>query len=473
MSNSNGRIYIDTSTTPNKGVSFADVQQTLGTSTNDLGRLCTHENINMLSRRKPTPYTGFDSGAEQAAYIDAGANYDLYAGGIFKQTTIVTDDQYPAANVGTLQFVQNLDLLSSQWTYQRPSSPAKFRLLDFNEYLHYGAISYPKTASKYPYETATDYRLTSGGYLEIASMLRFNLSDVQLYGAVAGLLGLKELLAEKDTELSNLDLRYGFILRVKTAAEGGFYRRNTPLSMLYIHNRNIVSDNTNGYQTITANTGSTSIFVDNPNQMNSTHILYNVETAYICPFIAKRYHTGSGTNNCWLLYGLGVTTPPIFPALMTAHAMSIGATAGSSIKLTLLIKEDGTYVFYIKENMDFDLWVSTSSREVFGQIPVAIGAGENCVSGKPTEIMFGTQDSSCGYWYWTSNVQVRASDIIGWSSTDAPENRAGSLIVKPMASTFTIYACINTPVWPRQKTWTVNTATAQTGDEFPWTVTNQ
>lgn len=53
MPNSNGRIYRDETTTPPKGVSFADVQTVLGTNVNTESGLCTHENINKWARWKP------------------------------------------------------------------------------------------------------------------------------------------------------------------------------------------------------------------------------------------------------------------------------------------------------------------------------------------------------------------------------------------------------------------------------------
>ena len=58
MPNSNGRIYVDNSTTPPKGVSFHDVQTVLGTSVNTEGGLCTHPNINMWARYKPVKIAG-------------------------------------------------------------------------------------------------------------------------------------------------------------------------------------------------------------------------------------------------------------------------------------------------------------------------------------------------------------------------------------------------------------------------------
>lgn len=56
MPNSNGRIYRDETTTPPKGVSFADVQTVLGTTVNTESGLCTHENINKWARWKPVPF---------------------------------------------------------------------------------------------------------------------------------------------------------------------------------------------------------------------------------------------------------------------------------------------------------------------------------------------------------------------------------------------------------------------------------
>ena len=478
MSHEKGRIYIDTSTTPDTGVSFYDVQTTIGSGSHDLGTLCQHRNINMLSIRKPTPYQGFDSGATQAAYIASGANYDFYAGGIYKATTIVMDTQYPSASVGTMAFVSNLHAPSGMWQYQAPSYPAKFRLLDFNEYLHSGCISYPQTAAKWPYITGIDYGI-SNGVLSVAIMLRFNLTNATLYGTVAGLLGMKDLLAEKDTSMSNLNLRYGFILRVKSASEGGYEERDTPLSMLFISSDNLTNYGyqSDGIYSVTANTNGMSIFVSSATQIDSTHIFGAQETAQIYPIIAKRYHSGSGTgDNCWLCYGFGATTPPVLNAPMSGRTFSSsgGTAAGTEIKLTLLIKQNGDYVFYIKDEYDFYIYFGLipSDDEVFGTIPISFGAGENCISGKPAEICLGTQDTSSSYWHVTRGPH-RATSIIGWSSTADPENRAGSLIVKPMATTFTLTLCINTVKNPRQHTFSVNTSTAQTGDEFDWQVSNQ
>lgn len=53
MPNSNGYIYIDTSTTPHKGVSFADIRKVLGDSKTTLKGLCQSDKINHWAKYKP------------------------------------------------------------------------------------------------------------------------------------------------------------------------------------------------------------------------------------------------------------------------------------------------------------------------------------------------------------------------------------------------------------------------------------
>lgn len=53
MSNTGGKIYIDTSSTPNVGVSVADLQTVLSSNENDFGRLCVNDSIKMFAKYKP------------------------------------------------------------------------------------------------------------------------------------------------------------------------------------------------------------------------------------------------------------------------------------------------------------------------------------------------------------------------------------------------------------------------------------
>lgn len=79
MSYSNGRIYVDTSKTPNEGVGIYDVQRALSTNRQDLGELCTHKNINKWARFKPVAAVGI----QQISYntiVNAHFGLDLIHG---------------------------------------------------------------------------------------------------------------------------------------------------------------------------------------------------------------------------------------------------------------------------------------------------------------------------------------------------------------------------------------------------------
>jgi hypothetical protein len=80
MAYANGIPYIDTSVTPNIGVSIYDVQRALGTSECDLGSLCTHDNINKWARYKPERADGqqpLTYGDAQIARSRKGNNFGL------------------------------------------------------------------------------------------------------------------------------------------------------------------------------------------------------------------------------------------------------------------------------------------------------------------------------------------------------------------------------------------------------------
>ena len=53
MSNRNGRIYIDTSSTPNIGISISDIKTVLGDSHNDIGGLIANGDVKKWSWHKP------------------------------------------------------------------------------------------------------------------------------------------------------------------------------------------------------------------------------------------------------------------------------------------------------------------------------------------------------------------------------------------------------------------------------------
>ena len=111
----NGRIYIDTSVTPNVGVSIADIQAVLGLSRNDIGGLITEGNINMWSAVKPVEHNlpGYTTAAKFAE-LNYGLNANVKSVG---QIATGHDGFY--------------------WEYTKPTT--WFRFLDFDGYNHNAA----------------------------------------------------------------------------------------------------------------------------------------------------------------------------------------------------------------------------------------------------------------------------------------------------------------------------------------------
>ncbi len=126
--NQNGRIYIDTSTTPHKGVEIADLQTVLGTSDNDLGQIISRggatEAINKWSIHKPER-------SAKLGILTLAERQDNSFGLDIPECTSTT---------GIASF---MNLYASGYNYLTPSGkksiPSQcewFRILDFDGYNH-------------------------------------------------------------------------------------------------------------------------------------------------------------------------------------------------------------------------------------------------------------------------------------------------------------------------------------------------
>lgn len=121
MPTSNGRIYIDKSITPNIGISAKDVAECIGCGSEDIGTLCTSDNINMWARYKPFKHPS--TGNITESYRQA-ANYGI---------NISTFDQ------NDLQGMFNAAMSGDfGWSTEKPSGAPneRYRLLDFDQYNH-------------------------------------------------------------------------------------------------------------------------------------------------------------------------------------------------------------------------------------------------------------------------------------------------------------------------------------------------
>lgn len=125
----NGRIYIDTSVTPNVGISIRDIQTVLGSSKDKIGALITEvdENgkslVNMWSRKKPVPWSRNNTPAWNPQGTQSqwwkGINNDF---GIVSKSTDVTN---------LLSFI---DGNMNGWAYNKDT--LAYRFMDFDGYYH-------------------------------------------------------------------------------------------------------------------------------------------------------------------------------------------------------------------------------------------------------------------------------------------------------------------------------------------------
>ena len=124
MANSNGKIYVNTNTTPHVGISIADIQTVFGTSLyNDIGGLITHININKWAKYKPVEHNSpaITTDANRKAALHGMPNIPVYTSAV---------DLTSALRSGITP--------GSHWPRTNPST--WYRLLDFDGYLHHNHI---------------------------------------------------------------------------------------------------------------------------------------------------------------------------------------------------------------------------------------------------------------------------------------------------------------------------------------------
>ncbi|MBQ6762317.1 MAG: hypothetical protein IJP49_06155 [Bacteroidales bacterium] len=146
MSYLNGRVFIDTSTDPDTGISIWDIQKAVGRGTGDLGLLCSDK------KWYDTGETD-QQGKPIYALRDAGKinPYAKYKPVRYNSKTTPTDTQRKVINYGITPPVASsnaADTKNTLWTYSKPRGRMAlsgdntqtfdefFRVLDFAEYIN-------------------------------------------------------------------------------------------------------------------------------------------------------------------------------------------------------------------------------------------------------------------------------------------------------------------------------------------------
>lgn len=122
--NNSGVIYVDTTVTPNRGVSIDDVRAVLELDSRDVGTLCSSSdnNVNKWAKHKPIVYANAIAPLTDAQFKEK--NYGL---------TI------PNPLMGNYTKIDDVILnAENAYTYTKPSGQmaSPFRLTDFNNYSH-------------------------------------------------------------------------------------------------------------------------------------------------------------------------------------------------------------------------------------------------------------------------------------------------------------------------------------------------
>lgn len=163
----NTRIYIDTSVTPNVGVSIADIQAVLGLTNNDIGGLIINGNINKWAKYKPTRKQGLNptnwyEGDGKQIYGSATSKPNYGFSFIDFSSLSALKTAMDAGNIG--------------WEYEKPRGIATqpgeyFRFLDFNGYIKNATTPFDRfglvneefpTIDTYPAYLYVDFTRTDG-----------------------------------------------------------------------------------------------------------------------------------------------------------------------------------------------------------------------------------------------------------------------------------------------------------------------
>lgn len=150
---STGRIYIDTSTNPDTGVSIADVQAALGSPKNDIGQLITATDasnkplVNKFAKYKPVRYPSVSATKDSVPTLYRDINQKC---GIEIPVLDATDFADSS--------IQSMITGASDYSYIRPrgkdTNSEWYRFLDFNGYDKYADINFqfvPPTVSQAGY----------------------------------------------------------------------------------------------------------------------------------------------------------------------------------------------------------------------------------------------------------------------------------------------------------------------------------
>lgn len=198
-------------------IGFGDIGTALGTSSLDLGTLCTHANINMWARRKPIRYNSTAALTDsQLAGTDAEKTAGYYYG-------------VHLANTGAIYALHDFTI-----DYHKPRGASYsewYRAYDFNGYVHNASpnikVSMPTSAYsdlEYDYEIGIALLAVESGetpgidYEEVIESV-FGRSDALDYAYPCLLLGNKYCALRNKAQGKVTPMRYNSVLQTQFLAD--------------------------------------------------------------------------------------------------------------------------------------------------------------------------------------------------------------------------------------------------------------
>ena len=453
-----------------KPVRMDEIASALGLASLDLGTLArSASRINLMSRRKPTQYTGLDSpdpaqprGADSVStdYYDGTKSY-----GVAKTYMSIPDGQYhpgdTAASLrGDLGYMNLVPNLTSQWGQ---ATLSKYRMLDFDGYVDGAHLNYPDCGGSKPYIVSSINMQINGNTANFGALVRYDYNDVILTEyTMAGLLGLRSLFGldafSTDTPAYLGVMMYAPLGSTQTS---GRLDRTVPLVALAIKTGTQLgtTDNAEDYntgdsrmiliqRTIPADRISSSL------SDQTSHFLNN-ECVRIFPVLCRRNTSNTGWNLFTFAYN---EAPRVLSKVLTTGSVPQNYTSlisSASIKYTVNRESNGNLVFYLANDQDFVVATSGNyDRLYFGEagiytLQAGPGDGSSVVEKIGQELLGTSYDDSI----WERRYSPRTASMIssqliyGYNSSTPYASRAGTFILKPYASASTFKIGVRVSYW--------------------------
>lgn len=434
-------------------VSVADIQKALSRNSKDVKTLCLQNNVNMLSKYKPTSARGIfvhededkwwqGMSVGQVNTDDTSQYYLFYTGvdyaGIYKPYMVIDDSNLkPGGYILNSMTISDV-FLNNPWKHSIinrqnniPSDTAG-RVLDFKNYIHTDKKRndvpwpYPSDGTDNILKVTNNFHYSSGDTFDISCQFNFAL-NTQIEGSAA-LLGMCDIFGRNN--LSGKPY-YGIIVMGEALSNRG------RLTLIYISGKGIgdSNDDTSGgtglsYCTnITLPTGDWLERTDKSTAVSGSKKFYRGERITIIPIIARQ-----GLNNKWYISNLNLyhsqSSTVTIPAYQEAD-ISMFYFGSMSIDIYYYKDADGYSVFEVNGD-------NNVLRFVVQKLGTSSSTPGDITFAAPWELMIGPADSN------TASLNAKKGTV-GDGSSHTVDNVTDGQIITQTSAIISDYSSTNRP----------------------------